>query len=434
MSKLERLTRRVREGPVVAAIVLTALTVVVVGGVLLTTTSIGCGPANRLGLKGITARCTTGLTAARQSPSPSPNSSPTPTETPSANPVAPVLPVYPPGSGPNPPIADNGSPAYAIVVNSSGGNAPSPSALNCNLPVYVGQAGSGGFVAFPSKTFIADPTSGVVLPSPSPGSPTPVPVPGYPGQYSALSYDAQYSRWLPVPFQAVSADGTRYAFAPSNGVYVVTVGSGAVNELGEGRAWSVVAVDPDGVYATIPNAGGLWLLPFSGASPRQITATGYWSGIGGGAAYGTPTTAVPQGTANTIQRLELSTGTVTDYFTRPGETSQVSGFDGQGDPVIYSYGPLGSEVWIGNSLFLMQTRQIQPGYPYYYGQVTTIGFQPNGSAVADSHGVWFSGYLYNANSDLPGYAPGSPAIVLYIPGSNVYVVSDTGAQLAGGCN
>jgi hypothetical protein len=427
MSKVERLTRRLREGPVVAAIVLTAMTVVLVGGVLLTTTSIGCGPANKLGLKGITSRCTTGLTAARQSPSPSPNSSPTPTESLSPSPVLPTQPVFPSASAPNPPVGDTGSPAYPILINSSGGGAPSPAALNCRLPVYVGPAGSGGFIVLPSNTFIADPTSNVSLPTP--GNPTPSP-PGYGAPQTALSYDHAYSRWLPAPLQAVSADGTRYAYATAQGLYVVTVSSGAVDELGAGRAWTILAVGTTGVYATVPNAGGLWLLPFSGSAPQQITANGFWQGVGGGAAYGTPTSAVPQGTPSTIERLDLSTGTIADYFTRPGQQSQVVGFDGQGEPVIYSSGPLGSEVWIGNSLFLMATRTLSG---YYYGQ-TTVGFQPSGPPVADAHGLWFSGFLYNANSDIPGYAPGSPAFVLYIPGSNVYVMTAIGAQLAGGCN
>jgi hypothetical protein len=419
MSQLERLTRRLREGPVVATIAVTAMTIVLIGGVLLTTTSIGCGPAKALGLKGISARCTAGLTGARSSPSPSQNASPTPTESPS--PIVPTPPDIPTPSAPNPPTGDTGSAAYPVVIQSSGGTGPVTAVLNCRLPVYVGPAGSGGFAVFPGDTFVPDPASNVTVPSPSPGSPTPSPAPGYPGSgQNALSYDHAYSRWLPAPLQAVSADGARYAYAPADGIYVVTVGSGAVNELGKGRAWTVLTVGSAGVYATVPNAGGLWLLPFSGTSPQQIASTGFWQGVGGGAAYGTPTSAVPQGTANTIQRLDLATGTITNYFTRTGFQSQVAGFDGQGVPVIYSYGPSGTDVWIGSSLYLMAFR---------YGQyIGTTGFQPGGPPVADSHGVWFTGYLANGNGS------SGPAIVLYIPGSGVRMVSGTGAQLAGGCN
>jgi hypothetical protein len=238
-----------------------------------------------------------------------------------------------------------------------------------------------------------------------------------------LSYDHAYSRWLPVPRQSVSADGTRYAFSTADGIYVVTVSSGAMTELGHGRQWTVLSMGTAGVYATVPNTAGLWLLPYSGASPQQLTASGYWQAVGGGAAYGSPTSAVPQGTANTIQRMVLSTGAVTDYFTRPGMQSYVAGFDAQGAPIIYASGQYpngtsGSDVWIG-SLYLMTYRTSQ------YGGAT--GFNPTGVPVADSHGVWFTGYYQN------GYNGGGPAIVVYIPGSGVYGVSGTGVQLAGGC-
>jgi hypothetical protein len=239
-----------------------------------------------------------------------------------------------------------------------------------------------------------------------------------------LSYDRAYSRWLGAPWRAVSADGARYAYAPAQGIYVVTVSSGAVTELGEGRAWTILSVDAAGVYATVPNTAGLWLLPYSGSSPRQVTTSGYWQAVGGGAAYGTSTSAVPSGTPVTIQRLDLATGATADYFTQANHQSQVVGFDGAGVPVIYTNGANDNDVWIGANLELMA---------FHYEQYYTTGFQPNGPPVADSHGLWFSGFLANFNQ---AYGGGSttPAIVLWIPGSGVYVVSGVGAQLAGGCN
>jgi hypothetical protein len=237
-----------------------------------------------------------------------------------------------------------------------------------------------------------------------------------------MTYDHAFSRWLPVPRQSVSADGTRYAYPTADGLYVVVVSSGAVTEIGAGRQWMVLSVAADGVYATLPNTAGLWLLPYSGASPRQLIATGYWQAVIGATAYGTPTSAVPYGTANTIQQLDLLSGTIRDYFTRPGMQSYVAGFD-QGTPVIYASGlypngTSGNEVWIG-SLFLMAYRTA----PYGPGS----GFNATGAPVADSHGVWFTGYYQN------GYNGGGSAIVVYIPGSGVYGVSPLNVQLAGGC-
>jgi hypothetical protein len=277
---------------------------------------------------------------------------------------------------------------------------------------------------FPGNTFIADPASSVTAPSPSPGGPTPSPIQGGYGQSQfGMSYDHAFSRWLPVPRQSVSADGKRYAYPTADGLYVVVVSSGAVTEIGAGRQWTVLSVGADGVYATVPNTAGLWLLPYSGASPRQLIATGYWQAVSGATAYGTPTSAVPYGTANTIQQLDLLSGAISNYFTRPGMQSYVAGFDAQGAPIIYTNGlypngTSGSDVWIG-SLYLMTYRTSQYG--------GAIGFNATGAPVADSHGVWFTGYYQR------GYGNGGPAIVVYIPGSGVYAVSSTGVQLAGGC-
>src|SRR5712691_2225304 len=398
-------------------------------------TSAGCGPANALGLKGISNRCSP-TTSARSSPIALPSGRPTnsssstpstaPTVPPASQPYPPPAsqPYPPPASGPFPPNYDPGSPAYPTVADASGSGG-APSSINCRLAVYVGPPGSGGFIVFPGNTFIADPASGVTAPSPSPGGPTPSPVQGGygPGGQYGMSYDHAFSRWLPVSRQSVSADGKRYAFATADGIYVVIVSSGAVTEMGAGRQWTVVSVGADGVYATVPNTAGLWLLPYSGASPRQLIATGYWQAVSGSTAYGTPTSAVPYGTANTIQQLDLLSGAIRDYFTRPGMRGYVAGFDAQGAPIIfasgqYPNGTSGSDVWIG-SLYLMTFRTAQ------YGGAT--GFNATGTPVADSHGVWFTGYYQN------GYGGGGPAIVVYIPGSGVYAVSSTSVQLAGGC-
>lgn len=442
IAPLDRLIRRLAQNPLIAGIVLTAVTIVLIGGVVLTMTSAGCGPANALHLKSIANRCSPTLTA-RSSPSALPSARPTSSNNPppSAPPIVPPAsqPYPPPASQPYPPPAsqpfpppasasyppnyDPGSPAYPTIADASGSGG-APASINCRLAVYVGPPGSGGFIVFPGNTFIADPASGVTAPSPSPGGPTPSPIQGgygQGGQYG-LSYDHAYSRWLPVPPQNVSADGKLYAFTAADGIYLVTVSSGAVTELGEGRQWTIVSVGADGVYATVPNTAGLWLLPSSGASPRQLTATGYWQAVIGTTAYGTPTSAVPSGTANTIQQLDLLSGTVRDYFTRPGMQSRVAGVD-QGTPIIYANGPypdgtFGNEVWIG-SLFLMSHRSAQ------YGPGS--GFNTSSAPVADSHGVWFTGYYQN------GYNGGGPAIVVYIRGSGVYGVSPLNVQLAGGC-
>lgn len=407
------LMQSIRSSRLVAAALVTVLTLVLIGVVLLATTPIGCGPANAIGLKTITSRCAKPLASASPSPtsSPSPSSSPTAVFSPSPFPTNAV----PPDSGP----ATGAYPPFHPAATGSGGVAIPGLNLDCRLPVYAGLAGSGGFIVFPGGAFVADPKSAVSLPSPSPGKPTPSPNAGY-GQPAGLSYDIAFSRWVPVASSQVTPDGRRYAFASADSVYVVDVPSGTLSEIGQGQAWNIVSVQAAGVYATQPNKAGLWLLPFSGAL-RQITAGGFWQVANADAAYGTPTSAVPQGATNVIVRVDLNSGATSNWFTRKNSLSAAVGIDSHGAAiisVIYFAEGGGSEVWIATGA----------------GTGTPItgsgnGLSLGGSPVADSYGVWFVG-TYTPNGNYYGAKSG---FALYVPGQGMYWMSNFSALLAGGC-
>jgi len=268
-------------------------------------------------------------------------------------------------------------------------------------------------VVFPGATFVADPNSSVTAPSPSPGSASPPPQPGYgyPTGWWGTNYDRAYSRWLPVPRSWVSADGARYAYPGADGVYVQDVATGTNVELGQGHAWSVLAVESEGVYAVVPQNAGLWLLPLSGAA-TQITAVGYWQGVAAGAAYGTETAAVPQGATNTIIKLDLRSRVTIPWFSRTGAQSSVIGFDGQGHPIITVSGPGANETWIASGADFGTLIAV-----VNYGQYQN-GFSPTGPVVADSHGLWFAG---------------NGGIALYVAGTGWYWMASLGAQIAGTC-
>ena len=418
--------RMLRSRQVVASVLVTLVTAAVIGVVLVAITPIGCGPAHALGLKSITNRCLkSGPVANRTTPSPTGSYYVTPgaTSSPYYPPVSAPQPPYDPGASavPTPPYDPSLSaatppyPPFTPPSSDSEGNLVPPVALNCRLPVYVGPPGSGGFVVFPGGTFIADPRSGVTLPSPSPGGPSPAPAgPGYGPGYSGLSWDRAYSKWLPVPWAYVTPDGSRYAYASSNSIYVQNVADGTEVELGEGKAWSIVGVQAEGVYGTNPNVAGLWLLPYS-SPPRQITASGYWQAEAAGAAYGTLSSAVPQGISNPIVRLELKTGAITNWFDRPGTGISVVGFDRSGNPVIYVnyFQTASTEVWIATGP--------NSGRPLFG---SSSGVWVNGPPIADSHGVWFSVQLANVVG----------GVNLLFDGSGVYVMAKVGALLGGGCN
>jgi hypothetical protein len=284
------------------------------------------------------------------------------------------------------------------------------STLACSLPVYAGPPGSGGFITFPGGAFVADPKSSVAAPSPPRQAPPTPPLSGY-GQYPGLAYDRQYSRWVPVPYRQLSEDGSHYAFVSGSAAYAVTVSTNALQQLGSGQSWTIVDVKNEGVYAGVPNAAGLWLLTYDGAA-HQLSSSGYWQAVGGGAAYGTATSAVPSGAANVIIRFDLKTGTTSDWFTVPAQTSVVAGFDTSGATIIYydtnpGFGLSGGRVWLVSS----------PTSSHLLDDSSHGGMYVNGPPIADKNGIWFNGN----------------GIDLLVPNVAIYGVSSFGASLAGPC-
>lgn len=412
------MTQILRSRQVAAGVVISLVTVAVIGLLLVAYTPVGCGPAKALGLKSVSKHCIDAQTVAAR-PSPTPSPSPLFLPPPYVPPASP--PDNPPASQPYPPFnpgSSASSPPFPPFYPPSSGPGPvtPPLTLSCRLPVYVGPPGSGGFISYPNATFSADTSSGVTLPSPSPGSPSPAP-PYYGQQYPGLTYDLAFKKWLPALWAAVSPDGTRYAYTSPNSIYVTNVADNSQVELGEGKAWAILAVQAEGVYAINPNVAGLWLLPYSGPA-RQITTTGYWQAEAAGAAYGTESSALPQGVSTTINRLDVTTGASTAWFTRSGASSSVVGFDGHGNPIIFAwpFSGQGPEVWIASTA--------SSALPI---MGPSMGISVNGTPIADSHGVWFS-------AGIQGFSGNTTVQVLYVAGSGVYGMSSIGAQLAGGCN
>jgi hypothetical protein len=413
-----------------AAIALvTLLTLGIVATVVLTTTSAGCGPANALNIK--TSRCLEGgKVGAVSSPTATPAAKggfvPTQPSAPpppppdnsgaSANPPydsgSSSYPPYNAGSSSQPPYYDPGSGSFPPIPNVGSGVVSSGVQLSCRLPVYAGGPGSGGFIVFPGGTFVADPRSAVTVPSPSPGHASPTPAPGYGGPYPqgwfGTTYDAGYSKWLPVPYTWVSPDGAHYAYPLGGDIYVQNVANGTQLDLAEGRGFYPVDVENDGVYVITPQQAGLWFVAFSG-SVRQVATTGFWQAVGGGFAYGTPTSQVPQGATSTLERLDLKTGTSVPYFSINGGQPQVIGFDAQGFPVVQV------SFQQGSGLYIVGTQNY-----YQIAGITYGGYSPpypQGPPITDKHGLWFT--VGNG-------------IVLYANGA-WYAMASIGGQLAGQC-
>jgi hypothetical protein len=414
----------------IAAILVTVVTFAVIGVLLLATTPIGCGPAEAVGFKTVAA-CK-GRSVASHAGIPMP--SPLQTAGVEVSPSAPSAPetqpaTYPPEQTPAsalPPSTGPATGAYPPFYPSASGpsgNQVSALPLDCRLPVFAGPSGSGGFIVFPGGSFIADPKSGVVVPSPSPGGPSPYPQgPGGPGAtYFGLSYDPQFGKWLPVSHVDVSPDGAHYAFPLITSIVVVDVASGTLSEVGPGASWNIITVQNTGVYAEQQNKPGLWLVPYSGA-PSQVTDQGYWQVGNAGSAYGTPTSAVPNGATNSIIRVDVKTGQVSSWFTREGATSNAIGVDQNGAAIIsVAYQGQGYvlEVWIASAA--------GSAFPIFGNSNAGWGIGVNGAPIADRYGIWFAASL----SMYGQYQAGGFA--LYVPGSGTYWMSGLQGQLAGEC-
>ena len=406
-----------------ATIIVTVVTVGAIGAVVAVNTPAGCA----IGFAE-SAKCLKTAQTSRNptySPQPTYLYSPPPYNPAASAPYNPPAsqPYYPPASSPqgNPPgnlhnpnqppyLFDSASGAYTppnlpYIPSVSSGGAPVNVGLSCRLPIYAGGPGSGGFLVLPDGTFVADPRRSGTVPTPA-AAPTPPPSgPGYGYQnWFGLTYDRAVGKWLPVPRQWVSPDGKHYAYpGQTEGIYIVDASTSALSEVGDGKRWQLFDVENGGVYAEEVQQAGLWSLPFSG-TPREITANGFWLAVGGGAAYGTATSAVPNGVTSIIIRLDLATGTSQNWFAVSGVQPAFAGFDNAGHPLFWVW-----SQYYGNYLWVV----------YGLGNATVlVSTNSTGTALADSHGIWLSG---------------GNAIFLIVPGQGAFPVSNFGGQPAGEC-
>lgn len=268
---------------------------------------------------------------------------------------------------------------------------------------------SGGFIDFPSATFVADPKSAYIVNKDATtfkSASTP-----YLYAYDSrgrLFYDRTRSRWLAVPREAVSPDGSSYVYALSDNtsiqpkvVHVVDVASGHDKTFpvaGIGLIPVPLDFAADGVYLTEGWEGtdGLWKLnPTTGAFQKLANTSTPEAYRNGKLWFVTPQ-PVPGKGADTVKVLDLASGKTTVWFHRSGRALGVEGFDAQGHPVMASYFQGVSEHLIAE-LWSVST----PGFEtkLFAGEVYDKQF-----VLADQHGLWFGAagglYLYSQTSGL----------------------------------
>jgi hypothetical protein len=269
-----------------------------------------------------------------------------------------------------------------LLIMSCTGSAATPSAspsakkTACRLPVmlwtYPNREAQGGFIDRSSGTFTSDPQSVMAFDSTkrlyrTPNQPYLYGVWGD-SVLASSTYDPSEDRWLPVPPQYVSPDGSTYAYAvQGEGVHLVDVASGmdrvVAETLGpsERAHYLVAGYLRDGVYLTQwgPTGGsglGLWRLDPVGKAIVQVSTDSPGLGVfvGEASLENPPTPHYPDAWWTNdgddpyvyFQYLSGAAGQHGEgWFQRPGFRMKVIGADTAGRAVVVAESPTQVEVW-----------------------------------------------------------------------------------------
>lgn len=318
--------------------------------------------------------------------------------------------VAPSTSSPEPTASVQAATEFGAPVPDSGAG------LSCKVPISGFNPGTGGFVTFPGGKFVLDQASNVPLPANT------VLTGGY-------TFDRAVSRWLPVPWDWVTPDGSRYAYTDRAGaVHVVDVASGSDRSLD--FAQGAVAIKPDeklvvldfskeGIYLmAAPASGGfphgLWLADPAGGGVRQLTDQGSWQRVNNGAIWGNPTPGAGAGAqagGDSLARLDLKAQAIGSWYQRAGTQLIVVGFDGD-HPLAMISTPASTEIWAFSGPSNGMKVYAGPG------QDAPGALHLTGPGVWDSHGLWL----------------GSPEGLLLYSGGGLKRLSTATGWVGGACS
>lgn len=352
------------------------------------------------------------IAACSQSGPPVAARTPTPAVSVSPSPTASSSPIESPSAGPSP----------SSVVSQTVTVSPVGQSLSCRLPVVWDMLGDTterlGFLTFPGGTLTQDPSAPA----------------------RALFYDRAYQRWLPVWRQAVSADGTRYAYDAGNlglhtggKLHVVDVSTGADRVVyvdSAGIVYKVVDFSSGGIYVTAGDSesrsSGMWYLNLAGGSPQLINNNIESPALGGGFGWGldfnagdpSPAPGGFQSPVNRMLRVDLTSGVATPWFYRPGADIYIVGFDSAGNPLV---GVLGATDATGRHSFEVWSVSSSSAAASRLFVGSNNAPIPSSVSAIDRHGVWLDG----SSSTVWLYASGSMQIAA--------TVDSVDFHIAGGC-
>jgi hypothetical protein len=293
---------------------------------------------------------------------------------------------------------------------------PSPPPAPCKIAVSGNQAGSGVFVTFPGGDFVSDPKSDVKPPAGTSN--------GY-GYGSIVSYDYALREWIPAERDSVAPNGSRYALPSQEadgGLYVIDAATGKFHDTATGAFFEIVEWRENGIYAmkldqSPPTQGryhGLYVINPDSGAVRSLTTRGTWTVIGPLAAWGYDVATGNQANASrTLLRYDLASNAAAAYFTQPGASPVVIGFDEQDRPLVEATNEVAQQVFVLNGPDQADKVYSGPGYPSH----DHINF--NGPGVVDSHGLWIGT---------------DHGLMLYTTTGGFKKVSDATGRVGGGCH
>jgi hypothetical protein len=287
--------------------------------------------------------------------------------------------------------------------------------FSCRLPIFNSldtRAVKNAFISFPSRSVTIDPT-------------------GNGGFY----FDRAFSTWLPVGRQAVSPDGTHYAFTAQGqqdqfAIHVVDVASGMdqtfpINASAAGIMPQNFVFDyaAEGIYLVQALEGpipGMWLFDPTTGSIRLMTKVLVQVSVGGGIFwFGALNPADPNPVrsrmrveSDQIWRLDLKVGRQIIWVDRPGTGLVVIGVDRQGRPLTSAVHD--GRNYLDPTAELLLSLDDATQRSIYKGPIAAS----LSGGITDDHGVWF----------------GSPqGIYLYSDAGGLQKVSDQSGYPANGC-
>jgi hypothetical protein len=290
---------------------------------------------------------------------------------------------------------------------------PSPAPRMCMLPVWWedGSDVHAAFVNIPNRTVI---DAGIVPPRPQAGSTQ------LGGAYGG-SWDVATRQWLRVDRKMLSPDGTHYVYWTAtplqDEVHLVEVATGADRVVYSGSYLLIpLSYEPDAIYlvhAINPRQSAfehLFRLDLAGGTPTLVTGSDRhmsqygWVLIAEGAAWGVGVSTSGSDYTYSIQRLDLATAQMTQWFESLNDLIWPLGVDANHALYVQSVGK--------NLLWRLAAsgqadRMANPG-PIAFGDYIA---GPSGF-LADSAGEWFAGrggvWLYAEGAAPKQFVVGQP--------------------------